>query len=213
MQSDLISYYRDRAKEYEQIYSKPERQSDIEDLSMLFQKAFYKKEVLEIACGTGFWTERISKTASKILATDINRSVIDIARSKNYASEIAFLVEDLYNLPADTFECLFGGFIWSHIKLGELESFLNSVNKHIQEDGTIIFVDNNYVEGSNHPIAETDSEGNTYQIRQLANGERHKILKNFPTEDFVRTALKATAHDIEFINLKYYWVVKCQLRK
>jgi hypothetical protein len=29
MNTDLISYYRDRAKEYENIYLKPERQDDL----------------------------------------------------------------------------------------------------------------------------------------------------------------------------------------
>jgi len=34
MESDLIYYYSDRANEYADIYPKPERQSDIKDLSL-----------------------------------------------------------------------------------------------------------------------------------------------------------------------------------
>lgn len=211
MQSDLVTYYRDRANEYEKIYSKPERQPDIEDLSRFIQHIFHKKEVLEIACGTGFWTERISKTATKILATDINKNVIEIARKKEYKSEIAFLVADIFNLPANvTSECLFGGFIWSHIKLQELELFLNTVNKLVKPGGTVIFADNNYVEGSNHPLTEQDAQGNSYQARSLENGSQYKILKNFPTENFVRSTLKEIASNVTFINFKYFWLVKYQ---
>jgi SAM-dependent methyltransferase len=211
MQSDLITYYSDRAKEYEQIYLIPERQADIEHLSQFLQKTFYEKEVLEIACGTGFWTARISKTAKRILATDINKTVVDIAQGKQYASPIDFLVEDMYSLPAATqFECLFGGFIWSHIKLEELVPFLSAVSKLVKPGGTVVFTDNNYIAGSNIPIAETDEHGNTYQIRSLADGTQHKVLKNFSTEDAIKLALKDFASVVEFISYEYYWVVKYQ---
>jgi demethylmenaquinone methyltransferase/2-methoxy-6-polyprenyl-1,4-benzoquinol methylase len=106
------------------------------------------------------------------------------------------------------YESLFGGFIWSHIKLQELTPFLNTINGLVEKDGTVVFMDNNYVEGSNLPITSRDEQGNTYQTRLLGNGTSHQIIKNFPTESFIRDTLSDKASEIEFIHLPYYWILK-----
>ena len=210
MNSDIVSYYRDRAKEYEKIYARPERQGDLLLAEKILQDAFAGKSVLEIACGTGYWTEKISATAKNILATDINDSVIEVARSRIYAQgKVDFEVADLYNLKnRSKYESLFGGFIWSHIKLQDLDKFVSITNSLVEKRGTIVFIDNNYVEGSNLPVISQDDSGNTYQTRTLENGTRHKVLKNFPAEEILTQLLTGKATDINFINLKYYWVLK-----
>jgi demethylmenaquinone methyltransferase/2-methoxy-6-polyprenyl-1,4-benzoquinol methylase len=210
MNSDLINYYSNRAKEYEKIYAKPERQNDLLKATEILQSIFVDKDVLEIACGTGYWTERIAQTAKTILATDINESVIEVAKSKTYPSaHVRLEVADLYQLSnGKKYESLFGGFIWSHIPLQDLNGFLDTIHKHVIPGGIIVLMDNNYVEGSSLPITERDANGNTYQTRSLENGSRHKVLKNFPTQDYIIQLLKDKSSDIEFINLEYYWILK-----
>ena len=209
MHKDIIAYYRQRAKEYEKIYHKPERKDNLFQAEMLLHKIFANREVIEIACGTGFWTERIAKAARSILATDINDTVIEIAQSKAYPPlKVSFRIADLYKIPAvKRYESLFGGFIWSHIPLEELSSFINVINNLVVPGGMVVLMDNNYVEGSNLPITHTDENGNTWQTRQLEDGTRHKVLKNFPTDDFLHHVLKDKATDIRVINLKYYWIL------
>jgi 2-polyprenyl-3-methyl-5-hydroxy-6-metoxy-1,4-benzoquinol methylase len=214
MNSDLIKYYKDRALEYEKIYSKPERQKDISAASLILQKIFEGKNVLEIACGTGYWTEKIAKTAKTILATDVNAAVIDIARVKTYSpATVTFGIADLYDLKThEKFESLFGGFIWSHIKLEEIDTFIDTVNKKVMANGTVVFMDNNYVKGSNTAITYTDENGNTFQTRKLDDGSMHEVLKNFPSEDWLRSKLEATATEINFIDLEYFWILEYKNR-
>ena len=69
-------------------------------------------------------------------------------------------------------------------------------------------MDNNFVADSSNPITETDKQNNTYQERRLENGSLHLVLKNFPTEDFIKQKLSDKASDITFYNLKYYWIVQ-----
>jgi SAM-dependent methyltransferase len=210
MNSDIVSYYKDRAKEYEKIYSKPERQSDLLLAGQILQDTFAGKEVLEIACGTGYWTQKIAATAGSILATDINDAVIEVAKSKNYSpAKVDFQTADIFNLTGNVkHESLFGGFIWSHIKLQDLNNLIDITNSLVKNDGTIVFMDNNYVEGSNLSVIDTDNLGNTYQTRALENGTTHRVLKNFPTEQFIRQLLTSKATDLNFINLEYYWILK-----
>ena len=210
MNSDIVSYYRDRAKEYEKIYSKPERQSDLLLAEQILKDIFAGKDVFEIACGTGYWTQKISATAKNILATDINDTVIEVAKSKNYSpAKVDFQTADIFELTKNKkHESLFGGFIWSHINLQDLNKFICTVNNLVCSFGTIVFMDNNYVGGSNHPVTDKDDFGNTYQTRTLENGSKHKVLKNFPTEKFLRQILTDKATDVEFISLQYYWILK-----
>jgi ubiquinone/menaquinone biosynthesis C-methylase UbiE len=210
MNSNIITYYKDRAKEYERIYDKPERQNDLQHAGHILQNIFKGKKVFEIACGTGYWTNIIAKAAHSILATDINETVLEVAKSKSYSpGSVDFLAADIFNMKIDNkYDSLFGGFIWSHIKLQDLKSFLAMAENCVESGGTIVFMDNNYVEGSSLPITETDTFGNTYQTRTLENGTTHMVLKNFPFESFMRELIADKVVDLEYINLEYYWIMK-----
>ncbi|MBA2250568.1 MAG: class I SAM-dependent methyltransferase [Chitinophagaceae bacterium] len=209
MNKELITYYRNRAKEYEAIYQKPERQADLESATRILQQTFTDKIIIEISCGTGYWTQNIAKTAASIFATDINETVLEIARNKQYENEnVKFGIADFNNWEeANKYCTLFGGFIWSHILLQDIKEFLTIINRFVLPGGTVVFIDNNYVAGSNTLIAQTDENGNTFQERTLQDGSAYMICKNFPTENFVRECLKEFATDIKFIILEYYWLV------
>jgi 2-polyprenyl-3-methyl-5-hydroxy-6-metoxy-1,4-benzoquinol methylase len=212
MNQDLVTYYKHRAAEYEKIYDKPERQADLQQAATILQSLFLNKSVLEIACGTGYWTEKIAETAMSICATDINESVIDIARNKYYKNTVQFEVADVYKIiPDKNYDSVFGGFIWSHILLEDLDTFIETVKGLVGPGGTIVFMDNHYVEGSNHLITKTDEQGNTYQTRKLENGTSHLILKNFPSKEFMLNKLSGITAEIDFIDLTYYWIVSIKL--
>jgi 2-polyprenyl-3-methyl-5-hydroxy-6-metoxy-1,4-benzoquinol methylase len=209
MNNDLIEYYKERAKEYESIYLKPERQEDLKTATAFLQNTFANKNLYEISCGTGYWTERIAKTAKAITAADINRTVLEIAEQKQYPfNNVSFNIEDLYHMShAKRYDNLFGGFIWSHIKIEELDIFLNAVHNSVTPGATVVFMDNNFVEGSSTPITNMDKNGNTFQTRKLKDGSTHLVLKNFPTENLLETKLKNIAVSYEFISLNYFWIV------
>ena len=214
MNTDLIAYYKDRAKAYENIYLKPERQDEIKISTTLLQALFAGKSVFEIACGTGFWTQKVAETATSVFAIDINKSVIEVAEQKLYSKKnVTFDLADIFELSFKTkYESLFGGFIWSHIKLQDLDKFLNAIDHSILPGSVVVFMDNHFVEGSNHPITKTDLDGNTFQTRKLADGTTHLVLKNFPGEDFLQNKLAGIATDLKFISLKYYWVLTYKTR-
>jgi SAM-dependent methyltransferase len=214
MNSDMVEYYRERAKEYEKLYYKPERQEVLQNAANILQEIFQSIDVLEIACGTGYWTEKIATTARSITATDINEAVLDIAKDKTYTpAAVSFERRDMYSSDGKAYNGLFGGFIWSHIKLEEVNAFIIVMNSRVRAGGTVVFMDNIYVEGSNSPISRTDSAGNTYQTRTLENGAQYEVLKNFPTEEFLISMLKDTAEELTYYNLGYYWIVKYRAKR
>ena len=122
-----VEYYRQRAGEYDRLYENPDRQKDLKGLSELLKPLVAGQQVLEIACGTGFWTQVMAQSAAQIWATDINHEMLEVARSKNYSQgRVQFEQKNLYDLepPQKPFDSLFGGFIWSHILLQDLRQFV-----------------------------------------------------------------------------------------
>ena len=207
----MADYYARRASEYERVYQKPERQGDLRRLTNLLSTAFVGQDVLEVACGTGYWTQFIAKSARSIVAADINPEVLDIARRKKYAScRVTFLKSDAYLLAEVEAHCTAGfhGFWWSHIPIQKVVAFLNTFHSALLQDALVVMVDNAYVGGSSTPISRRDNDGNTYQIRQLQDGSKHEILKNFPSPEELRTALQPHATDVQVTQLDYYWMVR-----
>lgn len=215
MNQNLTSYYNERAKEYDKVYQIPEEQEDLSKASAIFQQIFKNKTVLEIACGTGYWTAEISKTATSVFASDINEAVIDIAKTRNFQKNITFEVVDMNELITDVkFDGLFGGFIWSHILLQDLDGFLLKIKDLIVDKGDIVFIDSKPINGTSHDkrrITSIDSFGNTFQTRQLENGNTYEVLKNFPSNDFLIDKLALIATDIKIMELDYYWIATCKI--
>jgi demethylmenaquinone methyltransferase/2-methoxy-6-polyprenyl-1,4-benzoquinol methylase len=210
IEASMVSYYADRALEYERIYHKPERQPDLRQLHSFVAGEFSGADVLEVACGTGYWTVILVRSAASVLATDINEEVLDVARSKPMDSQrVTFRREDAYALPvlAQRFTGGFSGFWWSHIPKASIQSFLQGFHRVLSPGARVVFIDNAYVEGSSTPISRVDEPGNTYQVRRLEDGSTHEVRKNFPTEPELRAAVEGFASDVRVQWLRYYWIL------
>src|SRR3954463_16491214 len=98
--NELSAYYAARAGEYERIYDKAERQADLARLRDLIPRYFADRNVIEIACGTGYWTQFIAPLARSVTAIDVNAETLAIARLKSFPpGRVSFEVADVHNLP------------------------------------------------------------------------------------------------------------------
>jgi SAM-dependent methyltransferase len=211
----LLDYYRRRAKEYEAIYARPERQADLAELRSLIGGRFEGARVLEVACGTGYWTQVIAGAAREVLATDLADEPMRIAKAKRYARQnVAFAAADAYALgePLGRFDAAFAGFWWSHVPRERVGEFLASLHGRLKEGARVLLLDNLYVEGSSTPVAGIDAAGNTYQMRRLGDGSRVRVLKNFVTEGELRERIGPHAGAFRFTALQYYWLAEYAVR-
>jgi ubiquinone/menaquinone biosynthesis C-methylase UbiE len=208
-------YYSKRAQEYEKIYCKPERQHELEWLRGRIPKIFKGRSVLEIACGTGYWTQFIARAARKVHACDINDSVLEIAREKPIApGKVDFFKADAITLEGVPRGCdaAFAGFWWSHVKKSGIGQFVSNLSGVLAPGSVVAILDNTYAEGSSTPVSRRDAEGNTYQMRNLANGEAYEVLKNFPTAGELREAVASVAREARLESLQYYWLLVFTLK-
>ncbi len=212
----MVEYYAKRAAEYEHIYLKPERQEDLKTLQAKLSGCFKGLDLLEIACGTGYWTQFACRSARSIVATDCNEPVLDIANRKHYGDcPVSFQIENAYALEnvKRLFSSALVGFWWSHVPKSKLGDFLRILHSKLCNGAYVIIFDNRYVEGSSTRIHRADEEGNTYQIRGLSNGSQHEVLKNFPTRSELIEWIEPLSNHSKFTELDYFWIAEYTLRK
>ena len=208
-EASLKQYYAARAREYERIYAKPERQTDLRRLEMLLPPLFADRRVLEIACGTGYWTQFLIREARSIVAIDANRETLEVAAEKSWPpGRVDFNAADAYSLAVElgVFDAAFAGFWWSHIPVGDRSRFLGSLDRRLIPGARVVLLDNLFVAGSSTPISHRDEAGNTYQRRRLDNGDEHVVLKNFPSESELNADVSAYGCNPRFTALQYYWL-------
>jgi ubiquinone/menaquinone biosynthesis C-methylase UbiE len=211
---DLADYYRQRAGEYDAVYRKPERQPDLARLRKLLPAMTAGKRVLEIAAGTGYWTQVISTSARSVTATDLSRETLAVAAGRDYGpAPVELMTADAYRLdrvPGD-FDLVFCGFWWSHICRADIPRFLAGVCGRVAPGTALLVLDNRYVAGSNHPVTRVSSDGDSYQDRRLSDGRRYEVLKNFPDRAQLARDLEPWATAFSHTELEYYWLVSASV--
>jgi len=211
---NLTEYYAQRALEYDNIYNKPERQNDIKSLSELLTNLLKRKSVLEIACGTGFWTQFFAPETDSITAVDYNEEVLAIARNRlKQFTHTSFCQSDAYLLNnfSGSYNAGIANFWWSHVELDKLSQFLKCFHSKLLPQSLVVFTDNKYVHGSSTPIARKDQRGNTYQNRKLENGDSYEVLKNFPSKAQFELMVKDFTDQVHFNEFEFFWCGYYQL--
>jgi ubiquinone/menaquinone biosynthesis C-methylase UbiE len=111
---------------------------------LLKHVSFNKKSVLEINCGTGEDALWLAKRAATVLATDISRGMIDVAKNKSSNSAIEFKqlpAQDISSLAPNTYDIIFSNFGGLNcLNNEELKKFKNSCEQVQKSSDQLAFV-------------------------------------------------------------------------
>lgn len=206
----MQNYYAARATEYDKVYAKPERQADLRQMECWLPSVLAGRSVLEVACGTGYWTQFFAPHCTRVVAVDSAEETIQVAKSRVLPQTVEFVVGDAYSLPPQPsrLSAGFAGFWWSHIPRARVAEFLRGLHAALEPGATVVFLDNRFVPGSSTPITEQDAEGNTYQTRLLSDGTAHRVLKNFPSERDLVAAVSPFAAWQRYHEWEYFWALE-----
>lgn len=207
----MDDYYARRAPEYDRIYARPERQADLLAIRAWLGPRFQGRRVLDVACGTGYWLPVIAAHAESVWGIDAAEATLQLARGRAVPSgcRVHFDVGDAYALPKAHPPCnaAFAGFWISHVPGLQLRAFLQGLHAALEPGAVVVFLDNLYVPGSSTPVSAPDENGDTWQWRTLADGSRHRVLKNFPGEAQLREALGTLASKVDYQCWEHYWAL------
>ena len=159
------------------------------------------RDVLEVACGTGNWTQVLSKRARSVVATDLIEGYLDVARAKPYARDnVTFSRADAYHLEGvgGPFDAAFCADWWSHMPRSRIGTFLRALHAHLSPGARAVAIDMMRTEHFDSLLLHRDGEGNEVQRRTLPSGEAYLVVKNFPTEAQLRADLAPYAASVRF---------------
>ena len=203
----LQAYYGLRAGYYDAVYERPERAADIALLRQLWMGRLTGRRVLEVACGTGYWTQHVAPVSAALVATDATPEPLDLARQRPHAERARFAIADAYQLDAGLgrFDAAFAGLWLSHVPIGRRAQFLRSLHRLLEPGARVLLFDNSQVQLRDFPIVERDAEGNTFQQRVLRDGSVHRVLKNFPGQDELVALVAGIGTEPRYRMLENFW--------
>jgi demethylmenaquinone methyltransferase/2-methoxy-6-polyprenyl-1,4-benzoquinol methylase len=213
-----IEYYRARANEYDEWFYRVGRYDRGEENNQrwfneiaIVKDALHKigavDDILELASGTGIWTQELLGIGKKITAIDANEEVIAINRSKLDLPSIAYYIFDLFTWQPDTeYDLVFFAFWLSHVPPNLLDAFLTKVNQSVRAGGQIFMIDSRFEPTSTANNHLLENDGNIYKNRKLNDGQEFRIVKIFYQPDELQEKLKQAGFQAEIKMTDNYFI-------
>ena len=111
-------------------------------VAMLKDKLEKDSKVLELGCGTGYFTRELVDTDAHITAIDISPDLLEEARKEVSASNVEFNVDNAYAMSfhAGTFDHVVGSSVLHHLEIREA---LSEMYRVLKPGGQIAFTEPN----------------------------------------------------------------------
>lgn len=206
----LVEYYTRRAPEYESIWHRddPVRQAEQAAVAAAIEASCHDRRVLEVACGTGYWTQFATAVAADVVALDVSPTMLALARAKNLA-RVRFLEGDAYdlaNLPGP-FTAGLASFWFSHIPKRRLDEFLDGFHRQLSSGACVFIADNVLVPGVGGELVGRPGTDDTFKRRELADGSRHEVLKNYYDAAQLREIFQNRGSNLDIhIGRSFWWL-------
>jgi ubiquinone/menaquinone biosynthesis C-methylase UbiE len=215
--AELVEYYRKRAREYEDVYywTDPHRQKEQEIMAATIKSSLNGRDIIDIACGTGWWDHILSETAKTITGLDINNDVLEIAKAKEYKCPTRFQLGDAYQPPFEpsTFDGALATFWLSHIPKARLHKWIDALHMILKPGSRVFIAENTNIPGIGGPVVTKEGDENTYKLRTLKDGSQHTVMKNYYSIseliDVFRRHVKSFDEGNVFHGHCFYWVDYC----
>ena len=98
--------------------------------------------VLELGCGTGYFTKEIVSSGAQITAIDISPALLEIARKNVSADNLRFCLENAYSMsfPDNSFDRVIGSSVLHHL---DIRKALGEIRRVLKPGGMAYFTEPN----------------------------------------------------------------------
>ena len=184
-------YYRARAGEYDQWWLRQGRYdrgpmvnarwfAEADEVAQTLAALKPAGRVLELACGTGIWTQKLLKIATGVTAVDSSPEALSINAARNASEKLRLIQADLFQWkPEERYDLVFFGFWLSHVPEAKFAEFWELVVSCLAPGGRVFFVDSDYERTSMAIDDRPPSRDDGVARRRLNDGREFQIIKVF----------------------------------
>jgi 2-polyprenyl-3-methyl-5-hydroxy-6-metoxy-1,4-benzoquinol methylase len=190
--ADQVDYYRRRAGEYD-VTAYGDVAAARARIARLVAEMRPAGSVLEIACGTGLWTEALAGLADTVTAIDAAPEAVEIARDRVRSANVGFEVADVFSwTPGARFDVVFFSAWLSHVPANRFEQFWQSLRGLLAGDGRVLFIDEHVDEREKEAYVAGRDE---VVERRLRDGGTFRVIKNFVDPERLELRLRRLGWD------------------
>jgi ubiquinone/menaquinone biosynthesis C-methylase UbiE len=170
-----VAYYRRRAAEYDATAYGDDLDAARARIAHLLDLLEPRGNVLEIACGTGMWTQELTGRADQLTAMDSAPEAVERARARLGDTQVELQVADVFAWEPDMqFDVVFMAFWLSHVPRADWQQFFGRVGAWLLPGGRLLMVDEHQVKQSEERF---ERSGKDTAIRTLRDGSEHRLVK------------------------------------
>jgi demethylmenaquinone methyltransferase/2-methoxy-6-polyprenyl-1,4-benzoquinol methylase len=135
-------------------------------------------KILELAGGTGIWSQKLLRCADELTILDASAEVLAINEARLRSERVRYIRADVFDWrPSERFDVVFFGFWLSHVPESKFEAFWEIVRASLAPQGRVFFVDSQREPtstASDQPLSDTN-----ITVRRLNDGRTFAIYKVF----------------------------------
>jgi SAM-dependent methyltransferase len=202
--NEQIEYYRARAHEYDLTSSPPGDPfaSYGQELEMALDRFRPTGRVLEIASGTGAWTLHLLRYASSITALDSSMEMHELSRRRTGGDpRVRYVSADVFSWEPDgTYDVVFFANWLSHVPIGRLDRFWETVRGSLAPGGRVFLADELEDAWRCEDLFRedfVDDPSVSVVHRTLLDGRTFRVVKVFWNPDELRSRLVRDGWDVK----------------
>jgi len=211
-----IEYYRARAQEYDEWFYrqgyydwgpafKQRWGQEVQVVREQLHRSAGGAHILEMACGTGIWTQELVKIGGQVTALDASPEMIAVNQAKLGSEQVTYRQTNLFQWqPQRQYDMVFFGFWLSHVPAERLSAFLRTVGRALKPKGRLFFVDSRQPETARRK--RTVQIDDSRQSRALNDGRRFEIVKIYYNPRQLTETLRRHGFDIEVQATPNYFI-------
>lgn len=188
--SEQRSYYQARAPEYDEWWQRQGRFDRGEDELLEWQRQVAVVDdalasfgatgsVLELAGGTGWWTERLARTADHLTVVDSSPEVLALNQERVGRPDVRYVVADLFDWQNDShYDVVFFSFWLSHVPRPRFGEFWSLVASWLTPSGRAFFIDNRNDPQPGTPVNDpfVIKYDTDLHLRRLSDGSEYRVV-------------------------------------
>ena len=212
------AYYRARAPEYDDWWQRQGRYDRGEDQSAEWHRQVELVEqalesfgptgrVLELAGGTGWWTQRLARTADTLTVVDASPETLELNRARVARADVTYEVADQFAWhPAEQYDVVFFSFWLSHVPRSRFAAFWALVHDCLAPGGRAFLIDNRddpqpSSVGRDPYVLEYEPD---LHRRELSDGSEYRVVKVMYEPDELESLIEAEGWEADIDSTRWF---------